>query len=181
MTSRHLFLLLGCFMLMHPVIVSKTPQHFMPGMSQPRKESTTREHPNASSYCFQDLYGVRVFQGGVFTPLVFSSSGGMSREARTFYRRLADLISSKQSESLDSYSVIMNWVRTRLLFSILRSSIMCIRGTCSSFTCLMDLLLQLQRVISPLHLNEHSALNLFVIFLSYSTVYGCIFMYTVKK
>ena len=49
---------------------------------------------------------------------------------KTFLIRLADLISSKQSEP---YSVILNWIRTRLSFSILQSSIMCIRGTYPSF------------------------------------------------
>ena len=31
---------------------------------------------------------------GVFTPLVFTSTGGMGREATVFYRRLADLFAT---------------------------------------------------------------------------------------
>ena len=31
-----------------------------------------------------------------FTPLVFSSTGGLGREATTFYKRLADLLANKE-------------------------------------------------------------------------------------
>ena len=42
-------------------------------------------------------YGERVreVEHGVFTPPVLSTTGGLGREATTFYKRLADLISSK--------------------------------------------------------------------------------------
>jgi len=35
---------------------------------------------------------------GVFTPLVLSSTGSFGREATTFYKHQADLISSKQQK-----------------------------------------------------------------------------------
>ena len=41
------FLMLGCFIPAHPVIILKPPQHFMAGMSQPRREKreyTIREY-----------------------------------------------------------------------------------------------------------------------------------------
>ena len=43
-------------------------------------------------------YGQRILEieHGVFTPLVLSTSGGMGREAQTFYKRLADLLSLKR-------------------------------------------------------------------------------------
>ena len=76
-------------------------------------------------------YGQRVreIEHGVFTPLVFSTTGGMGSEATTFYKRLADMLASKQQKP---YSVIMNWLRCKLSFAAVRSSIMCIRGTRSS-------------------------------------------------
>ena len=76
-------------------------------------------------------YGQRVrdVEGGVFTPLVFSTTGGMGREATTFYKRLADLLAQKQ---LKPYPVVINWLRCKLSFAAVRSSIMCIRGTRSS-------------------------------------------------
>ena len=75
-------------------------------------------------------YGERVreVEHGVFTPLVLSTTGGLGREATTFYKRLADLISLKQQKH---YSVIC-W-RCRLSSAILRSAIMSIRGSQSSY------------------------------------------------
>ena len=66
----------------------------------------------------------------VFTPLIFSTTGSIGREGTTFYKRLADLLSHKQGKS---YGVVMGWLRCRLSFAILRSAIMCIRGTRSTF------------------------------------------------
>ena len=76
-------------------------------------------------------YGQRVrdVEGEVFTPLVFSTTGGMGREATTFYKRLADLLAQKQQKP---YPVVINWLRCKLSFAAVRSSIMCIRGTRSS-------------------------------------------------
>ena len=77
-------------------------------------------------------YGQRIcdVEHGVFTPLVFSTSGAMGREATIFYKRLADLLSDKQDKA---YSPIMGWLRCRLSFAILRSAIMCLRGSRSSY------------------------------------------------
>ena len=58
--------------------------------------------------------------------LVFSTTGGMGREALTFYRRLADMLSRHSSTS---YSGTLTWIRCTLSFSLLRSATMCIRGT----------------------------------------------------
>ena len=76
-------------------------------------------------------YGQRVRERehGVFTPLVFSTTGGMGREATTFYKRLADKLAWKQQKP---YSVVMSWLRCKLSFAAIRSSIMCIRGSRSS-------------------------------------------------
>ena len=59
-----------------------------------------------------------------------TTTGSMAREASTFYKRLANLLSHKQEKP---YSMVMGWLRCRLSFAILRSAIMCIRGTRSSF------------------------------------------------
>ena len=58
--------------------------------------------------------------------LVLSATGGMGREATTFYKRLVDGISRKERKE---YSVVMGWIRCRLFFEILRSTIVCIRGS----------------------------------------------------
>ena len=66
---------------------------------------------------------------GVFTPLILSTSGGMGREAQTFYKCLAELLSLKRDVP---YSTLMGWLRCKLAFTILRSAVMCIRGSRSS-------------------------------------------------
>ena len=67
-------------------------------------------------------YGQRVrdVERGVFTPIVFTTTGGMGREAATFYKRLADMIAGKQQKP---YSTVMGWLRCRLSFATLRSAI----------------------------------------------------------
>ena len=64
-----------------------------------------------------------------FTTLVFSSSGGMGKVATVTYRHLASFLSNKWNSS---YSMIMGWLHCSLGFSLLRSSLMCLCGSCSS-------------------------------------------------
>ena len=65
-----------------------------------------------------------------FTPLIFSVDGMMARESKIFLRRLADRLATKWDKP---YSIIMNWVKLRLNFAILRASNLCIRGTRSKW------------------------------------------------
>ena len=67
-----------------------------------------------------------------FTPLIFTTTGGMGDAATQFYKRLANLLSAKHSLS---YGIVMGWLRCKLSFSLLRSAIMCIRGARSSLRC----------------------------------------------
>ena len=73
-------------------------------------------------------YGERVVQveHGTFTPLVFSSLGGMSRECSHFYNHLADRISEKRGIP---NSKARSWVRTKLSFCLLRATHLCIWGS----------------------------------------------------
>jgi hypothetical protein len=64
-----------------------------------------------------------------FIPLVFSLSGGFGKEATQFYKHLASLLSTKWEQP---YSTTLGWLRCCLSFSLLRSSILCIRGHRSS-------------------------------------------------
>ena len=72
---------------------------------------------------------IRQIEMASFTPLVFSTTGGMGREATAFYKRLADLISNKRNTT---YSKAIAWIRCNLAFSLIRSAIMCIRGSRST-------------------------------------------------
>ena len=73
-------------------------------------------------------YNNRIIQvdKGSFTPLIFSTNGGMGIETQHFLKALATHISDKKDER---YSLTMNWLRTKLSFALTRSSITCVRGT----------------------------------------------------
>ena len=73
-------------------------------------------------------YGQRVIdvEHGSFTPLIFSSYGGYGREADRFLSNLADKLSLKKDIS---YGETVSWLRTKLSFCLLRSAIMCVRGS----------------------------------------------------
>ena len=66
---------------------------------------------------------VREIEHGSFSPLVFSTTGGMGTTATVVYKRLASLIADKQNKP---YSRTVHWLRCRLSFSLLRSAIMCL-------------------------------------------------------
>lgn len=72
---------------------------------------------------------IREVDGGSFTPLVFSCSGGAGPSATRYLKRLASLLSEKRDIP---YSSTVGWLRCRLSFALLRSSLMCLRGSRSS-------------------------------------------------
>ena len=98
-------------------------------------------HLNCTSYINTDIaqvyithekqkkrkYNERVIQveKGTFSPIVMSTSGGMGIEAEKFHKRLAHLIAEKKGET---YSSVMNFIRTRLRFCLLKSVLTSIRG-----------------------------------------------------
>ena len=61
-----------------------------------------------------------------FTPLVFTTTGGMSQECQRYHSRLAEFISSKKQEN---YATTVTWIRTKVSFAILRTALVCLRGT----------------------------------------------------
>ena len=73
-------------------------------------------------------YGQRVInvEHGSFTPLVFSSYSGYGREADRFLSNLAAKLSLKKDIS---YWKTVTWLRTKLPFCLLRSAILCVRGS----------------------------------------------------
>ena len=102
--------------------------------------------PNASRYLKQTMqqsyaknesekkrnYNERILNvdNGSFTPLVFSLYGGMSRECKTFYARLSEMISEKRKTPR---SITSSWIRTKICFSLLNASLLCIRGSRSIY------------------------------------------------
>jgi len=53
----------------------------------------------------------------------------MGPSAKVFYKKLASMIALKYDTA---YHKTLNWLRCRLSFSLLRSAIMCLRGSRSS-------------------------------------------------
>ena len=60
-----------------------------------------------------------------FTPLVYNTHAGMADEAAKFHKRLAQLIADKKKER---YSDVMGHMRTKLRFSLLKSTLIAMRG-----------------------------------------------------
>ena len=73
-------------------------------------------------------YSKRILQikNGSFTPLVFSVNGGMVKKANECYSRIAEKLAEKRDEL---YSVMMSWIRRKISFWMMKSIIMCIRGS----------------------------------------------------
>ena len=99
-------------------------------------------HPNADAYKNltseqiyklhendkKRLYSSRVLEAewGTFTPLVFITTGGMSDECQCYHGSLVELLAVKKQES---YASTITWIRTGVLFGILRSALVCLRGS----------------------------------------------------
>ena len=54
-----------------------------------------------------------------------STFGGMGVEAKRFHKQIATLIAEKRNER---YSDVLNYMRTRLRFSLLKSVLTAVRG-----------------------------------------------------
>ena len=98
-------------------------------------------HPNSPSYVNKPIeqvyvmhenekkraYNERVLQieKGSFTPIVVSTFGGMGKEADRHHKRIATLIALKKKEN---YADVINFIRTRMRFSLLKSILTAVRG-----------------------------------------------------
>ena len=73
-------------------------------------------------------YGERIreVEHGDFTPLVFTCTGGMAPQSSLVIKRLAEKISKRQNLA---FSIVSGWLHCRLSFALLRTTILCIRGT----------------------------------------------------
>ena len=61
-----------------------------------------------------------------FNPLVFSCTGGMAPQSMIVMKRLSE----KMAKKLDiSQSVVSGWLRCRLSFALLRTTLLCVRAT----------------------------------------------------
>ena len=101
--------------LTHQATAIPASQQCTEGMSKPKRENMVIESVKSNWPRSHSL--------------VFTTTGGMGREASAFYRRLADPMAAKNNST---YSTTMAWMRCVLSFSLLRAAVMCIRGSRSS-------------------------------------------------
>ena len=99
-------------------------------------------HPNAESYRDQEpqqiyrihendnkrLYSRRALdvEHGLFTPIVFTITGGMGKECMRLHSRLAEPIAAKKGEH---YSQTISRTRAGTSFALCRSALVCLRGS----------------------------------------------------
>ena len=69
---------------------------------------------------------IREVEHGSLTPLVFNTMGGMGPTASVVFKRIASMIADKTSQS---YTSTIQLIRCKLTFSLLRSTITCLRGS----------------------------------------------------
>ena len=63
---------------------------------------------------------------GTFTPLIYSITGGIGPEANFYHKLLAHKLSIKNGDRFDN---VLNFIRCKLSFLILKMALLCIRGT----------------------------------------------------
>ena len=97
-------------------------------LAQCYSQSTLKAAHKSNENSKKREYNQRILEveHGSFTPLVFSSFGGMSIECNNFYNRVAEKIAEKRDIAP---SIAKSWLRTKLSFSLLRTTHLCIRGS----------------------------------------------------
>ena len=72
-------------------------------------------------------YNDRILQveKGAFVPLVYTTSGGMSAQCQALHKRVGELIADRTNEK---FADVIRYIRTRLRFSVLRSTLAALRG-----------------------------------------------------
>ena len=82
-----------------------------------------KKHENEKKMQYAEI--VMEIEQGTFTPLVFTTTGGMMDECVKYHSRLAELITNKKGER---YASGISWIRAKVSFAIVRSAILCLRG-----------------------------------------------------
>jgi hypothetical protein len=73
-------------------------------------------------------YNARILEveHGSFTPLVFASTGSMSKETSVFFKKVASEVARKENEE---YAIVIGLLRVRLAFKLMRAAITMLRGS----------------------------------------------------
>ena len=87
------------------------------------KDQIYAQHENEKKQTYNDR--ILNVEKGSFSPLIFSTTGGMGPECTRYHRRVAELIAAKRGEE---YSDTMNFIRTKLRIALLNCTLVAIRG-----------------------------------------------------
>ena len=98
-------------------------------------------HPNSPSYQSTEMdklyrqheqekmrrYNARIItvERGSFTPLIYTTFGGWGPQSTRYHKRLAEKLAAKRNER---YSHVLNHMRVKIRFSLLRSVLVAVRG-----------------------------------------------------
>ena len=69
---------------------------------------------------------IRNIEHADFNPLVFTTAGGMAPQCHLVVKRLAATLSERKGIAR---SVVCGWLRCRLSFALLRTTLLCVRGS----------------------------------------------------
>ena len=67
---------------------------------------------------------VQNIEHGTFTPLVYSINGGLGPECEKFHQHL-----DSATKTDKCYEKVLTWMRCKLSFIIMRSALLCLRGS----------------------------------------------------
>ena len=86
-------------------------------------DTALKRHEDEKKRCYNER--VLEVEQSCFCPLVFSVTGALGNEAEKFYRRLAKLLADKTHQA---YSDTIRYIRQRLSFTLLRTTVISLRG-----------------------------------------------------
>ena len=87
-------------------------------------EKIFRQHEMAKRHEY--MQRILAVKDGSFTPLLFGKKGGLGDECT---KLLGELTSKTAKKDNESHAHTITWIRARLSFDIMRSSLACIRGS----------------------------------------------------
>ena len=98
-------------------------------LSRSEVASQLRNHENMKRRTY--LQRIVDVERGSFTPLVFTTNGQCGRECSAFIKALVQRLVQKNADLV--YSRVMNRLRSKLSFALLRWQITCLRGSRPSY------------------------------------------------
>ena len=100
---------------------------YVPSNQTPCIQSSYRRHENEKRRKYEQR--VVEIEQSTFVPFVLACTGGIGPAATLTLKRIGNLLAEKHDAS---YGQIMGFLRSRLSFALLRSTLMCLRGTRSA-------------------------------------------------